>query len=219
MKDRQAQPRRIHIHAEGLWTLRRLADARPADGSMASAMEPHDLGIGGGDAANLSICPVSTSLGRPSRVAKRADSRTAVLDALLRLIGFAPAATFFGLPGTMPKRGGRWPVVVPYPAKSSSTGRLIDERSAPNFLEGSSSSITSDRKTPSLVRVGAPNLYSKTLRPSGEVTRAQRSASWLMPAIRGIRRRGLIVKTRSNWPCKFPPFRWLSPGVSTSSER
>ncbi|OPZ28296.1 MAG: hypothetical protein BWZ02_01361 [Lentisphaerae bacterium ADurb.BinA184] len=100
-----------------------------------------------------------------------------------RLIGLAPAVTFFR-PSRKMASVSTVAVVVPSPAMSEvllATSRTI---CAPMFSKGSSSSISLATVTPSLVIVGEPNFLSRTtLRPLGPRVTVTARLSFSMPII------------------------------------
>ena len=85
----------------------------------------------------------------------------------LRIIGFAPAATFL-MPSWIIACARSVAVVVPSPAMSFVFVATSLTSCAPMFSNGSSSSMSFAIVTPSFVIVGAPNFLSRTtLRPLG----------------------------------------------------
>ena len=100
----------------------------------------------------------------------------------LRIIGLAPAATFFSPPFTM-ARASTVAVVVPSPATSFVLVATSLQSCAPMFSHGSCSSISLAMVTPSFVMVGAPHfLSSTTFWPLGPSVMATASASLSTPA-------------------------------------
>jgi hypothetical protein len=112
------------------------------------------------------------------------STATALSIPRLRSMGFIPAATIL-FPSRKMACASTVAVVVPSPATSEvllATSRTI---CAPRFSNGSSSSTSFATVTPSLVTVGAPQLFSSmTLRPLGPSVTRTAWVSFSMPARR-----------------------------------
>ena len=132
-------------------------------------------------AATSAICALPSS----SRLIPWISS-TANLVALfmpfLKIIGFAPAATFFR-PSRIIACASTVAVVVPSPATSLVLVATSLTSCAPRFSKESSNSISLAIVTPSLVISGVPNFLSKTtFLPLGPSVTLTVSANLLTPA-------------------------------------
>ncbi len=100
----------------------------------------------------------------------------------LRSIGFTPAATNFR-PSVNSASASTIAVVVPSPAMSLVLVATSFTSLAPMFSKGSSSSISLETVTPSLVITGPPKLFlSTTTRPDGPSVTFTARASFCTPA-------------------------------------
>ena len=153
--------------------------------SMASAIRPPISSSAADTAATCAIASVVSTSVESLLISSTATS-TAPAIPRLRIIGFAPAATFLK-PSLMMICASRVAVVVPSPATSLVLVATSLTSCAPMFSTASSSSISLAMVTPSLVISGAPkDLLSRTFLPFGPSVILTVSASLSTPACRPL---------------------------------